>query len=122
MEPEKGVTVSLDRVSPLFAQTWPQARTMGVLPRAPRQVSMADEEGDRYLSPLDVAPHSTFSRTVHHLVEGLCQQTGLRPPQPMPKSTLLQRWRGEKLVMIPAAAPAVGGVEVRSRPSRGVGL
>ncbi len=58
MEPEKGVTVAIDTVAPLFAQTWPRAQAIGVLPRAPRQVSMADEEGDRYLSPLDVAPHS----------------------------------------------------------------
>ena len=88
MQPEKGVTVSVDRVAPLFSQTWPKARTLGLLPRAPRQVSTADEEGDRYLSPLDVAPHSTFSRAVHHIVQSLCDQAGLRTPLPMPSANL----------------------------------
>jgi cellulose biosynthesis protein BcsQ len=109
MEPEKGVTVAIDKVAPLFAQTWPRARAIGVLPRAPRQVSMADEEGDRYLSPLDVAPHSTFTRAVHHIVQALCDQTGLKPALPMPKSSLWQRLRGEKIAMLPTAMPAVGG-------------
>ena len=112
MEPEKGVTVAIDRVAPLFAQTWPKARTIGILPRAPKQVSMADEEGDRYLSPLDVAPHSTFTRAVHHIVQHLCDQTGLSPRQPMPKSSLWQRLRGEKVTLLPTVVPAVGGAEV----------
>src|SRR5262245_46087451 len=114
MEPEKGVTVAVDRVAPLFAQTWPRTKTIGVLPRAPRQVSMADEEGDRYLSPLDVAPHSKFSRAVHHMVQTFCDQTGLRPPQPMPKSSFWQQLRGEKVAMVPTAAPAIAGAEVRA--------
>ena len=114
MEPEKGVTVAIDKVAPLFAQTWPRARAIGVLPRAPRQVSMADEEGDRYLSPLDVAPHSKFSRAVHELVEQLCAQTGLRPQQPMPKSSLWQQLRGEKPVLAAATGVAIGGAEVRA--------
>jgi Mrp family chromosome partitioning ATPase len=113
MEPEKGVTVAVDRVAPLFAQTWPKARTIGVLPRAPRQVSMADEEGDRYLSPLDVAPHSRFSRAVHHTVQRLCEQTGLTPSLPMPRSSLWQRLRGERVAMVPTTAPAVGAAEVQ---------
>lgn len=112
MEPERGVTVSIESVVPLFAQTWPRARTIGVLPRAPRQVSMADEEGDRYLSPLDVAPHSKFSRAVHHVVESLCQQTGLRPPLPMPKSSLWQRLRGEQITILPTAGPAVNAAPI----------
>src|SRR5262245_8979768 len=114
MEPEKGVTVAVDRVAPLFAQTWPRAKGIGVLPRAPRQVSMADEEGDRYLSPLDVAPHSTFTRAVHHMVQSLCDQTGLRPPQPMPKSSLWQRFRGEKIVTLSTTLPAAVATEVRA--------
>jgi MinD-like ATPase involved in chromosome partitioning or flagellar assembly len=114
MEPEKGVTVPIERVTPLFAHTWPRARTIGVLPRAPRQVSMADEEGDRYLSPLDVAPHSTFSRSVHHIVQRLCDQTGLKPALPMPKSSIWQRLRGEKIAMVPTTVPAVGTAEVRA--------
>jgi MinD-like ATPase involved in chromosome partitioning or flagellar assembly len=114
MEPEKGVTVAIDKVAPLFAQTWPRAKAIGMLPRAPRQVSMADEEGDRYLSPLDVAPHSTFTRAVYHVVQALCDQTSLRPPLPMPKSSLWQRLRGEKITQVPTAMPVVGGAEVRA--------
>jgi hypothetical protein len=114
MEPEKGVTVAVDRVAPLFAQTWPRTRTIGLLPRAPKQVSMADEEGDRYLSPLDVAPHSKFSRAVHEMVNELCVQTGLRPPREMPKSTFWQALRGEKPSLIPTASVAIGGSEVRA--------
>jgi cellulose biosynthesis protein BcsQ len=113
MEPEKGVTVAIDKVAPLFTQTWPRAKAIGMLPRAPRQVSMADEEGDRYLSPLDVAPHSAFTRAVYHVVQALCDQTGLRPALPMPKSSLWQRFRGEKIAQLPMATPAVGG-EVRA--------
>jgi Mrp family chromosome partitioning ATPase len=112
MEPEKGVTVTVDRVAPLFSQTWPKAHALGILPRAPRQVSMADEEGDRYLSPLDVAPHSKFSRAVHHMVDALCAQTGLRAPVPMAKSSLWQQLRGEKIA--PLALPAIGAAEVRA--------
>jgi len=112
MEPEKGVTVAVNRVAPLFAQTWPKARTLGLLPRAPRQVSMADEEGDRYLSPLDVAPHSKFTRAVHHIVQNLCDQAGLTPSRPMPKSSIWQQFRGEKIVMMPATGIVVGTAEV----------
>jgi hypothetical protein len=114
MEPERGVTVSVDRVAPLFAQTWPRARTLGMLPRAPKQVSMADEEGDRYLSPLDIAPHSRFTRAVHRIVEDLCAQTSLKPALPMPKSSLWQCWRGEQVSINPVAIPAVGTAEVRA--------
>ena len=84
------------------------AKALGILPRAPRQVSMADEEGDRYLSPLDVAPHSKFSRAVHHMVQALCDQTGLRPALPMPKSSFWQQLRGEKITIAPTASPAIG--------------
>lgn len=112
MEPEKGVTVTVDRVAPLFRQTWPKAQILGILPRAPRQVSMADEEGDRYLSPLDVAPHSKFSRAVHHMVDALCTQTGLRAPLPMAKSSLWQQLRGEKIA--PLTLPAIGSAEVQA--------
>jgi hypothetical protein len=73
---------------------------------------MADEEGDRYLSPLDVAPHSRFTRAVYHSVEQLCTQTGLRPSLPTPRSSLWQRLRGEQITMAPHAVPAGGGVEV----------
>ena len=114
MAPEHGATVGVERVAPLFAQTWPRTRAIGVLPRAPRQVSLADEEGDRYLSPLDVAPHSAFTRAVHHMVQSLCDQTGLTPAQPMPRSSLWQRIRGERIATIPSAFPVAGGAEVRA--------
>jgi hypothetical protein len=96
------VTVSIEQIAPLFARSWPCAKALGVLPRAPRQVSMADEEGDRYLSPLDIAPHSRFTRSVQQIVQSLCDATGLRPPLPMPKSSLWQRLRGEQIAASPA--------------------
>jgi cellulose biosynthesis protein BcsQ len=115
MEPEHGVQVTVDQVAPLFARHFPRARALGRLPRAPRQVSIADEEGDRYLSPLDVAPHSRLSRGAHLLVDKLCAEVGVHPPQPMPRSSLWERLRGERAVQ-PAASPAVqraGAGEVR---------
>lgn len=112
MEPEHGGTVSVERVAPLFAQTWPQARPIGRLPRAPRQVSIAEEEGVRYLSPLDVAPHSRYTRAVQHSVQMLCEQIGLHPPSPLPRSSLWQRIRGERIVTVPLPTPWLDGVEV----------
>ena len=114
MEPERGVTVAIERIAPLFARSWPRARTLGTLPRAPRQVSIADEEGDRYLSPLDVAPHSAFTRAVHQLVDALCHQTGLTPPLPMPRSSLWQRLRGERAALPIAAVSELAAAEVRT--------
>lgn len=109
MDPERGVTATVDQVAPLFARHFPRARALGRLPRAPRQVSIADEEGDRYLSPLDVAPHSRLSRSAHLLVDRLCAEVGLRPPRPMPRSSLWQRLRGERI------APAhTGAVQPRT--------
>jgi cellulose biosynthesis protein BcsQ len=119
MEPEKGVTVKVPQIAPLFAQQFPRARVLGVMPRAPHQVSLADEEGDRYLSPLDVAPHSKLSRGVYQLVEQLCATVGLRPPKPMPTSSLWQRLRGEKPATLPGMGtpgglPAAAEAEVRA--------
>jgi MinD-like ATPase involved in chromosome partitioning or flagellar assembly len=99
MAPEKGVTVSVKDIAPLFAQNFPQAPVLGVLPRAPKVVSVADEDGDRYISPIDVAPHSTFSRAVYGLVETLCQRLDIKTPQPTPRSTWWQRLRGEQVVL-----------------------
>jgi cellulose biosynthesis protein BcsQ len=111
MEPERGVTVPVSAVAPLFARQFPRARTLGTLPRAPRQVSLADEEGDRYLSPLDIAPHSRLARAVHQLVDTLCRQVGLCPPQPMPRSSLWQRVHGEKSVLLSAPNASVMGTD-----------
>ena len=114
MEPERGVTVTVDRIAPLFTQTWPRARTLGVLPRAPRQVSLADEAGDRYLSPLALAPHSAFSRAVHGMVETICTHIGLRAPLPMPRSSLWQRLRGDR------TAPGSTALALHDAPLPGV--
>lgn len=96
MDPERGAAATVDRVAPLFARHFPQARVLGRLPRCPAQVSAADEHGERYLSPLDVAPHGRLARGAHELVERLCAAVGLRPPHAMPRSTLWQRLRGER--------------------------
>jgi hypothetical protein len=105
IDPERGVTVEVKDIAPLFAQNWPAARPLGVLPRAARQISIAKEAGDQYVSPLAVAPHSRYSRAIHHAVDALASLTGLRLPQPMPKSSLWQRWRGEKIATLPAPTP-----------------
>ncbi len=97
MQPERGVTVSVDQVAPLFAQHFPKSNVLGVLPRAPKLVSIAHEDGDRYLSPLDVAPHSAFSRAVYSLVDGLCQTLQLETPLSKPRSSWWQRLRGEQI-------------------------
>ncbi|HMO56342.1 MAG TPA: AAA family ATPase [Roseiflexaceae bacterium] len=109
MEPEHGAAVTVDQIAPLFARHFPQVRTLGRLPRAPRQVSAADEEGDRYISPLDLAPHSSFSRAVHQIVDRLCREVDLAPPQPMPRFSLLQRLQGDrKILNISSAMPSLG--------------
>lgn len=115
MEPEKGVTVPVSAVAPLFARQFPRARTIGTLPRAPRQVSLADEAGDCYLSPLDIAPHSALARAVHRTVDTLCQIVGLQPPQPMPRSSLWQQLRGERPALSagPVAEAALAGMEAQ---------
>ncbi len=114
MAPEQGVTVNIDQITPLFARHFPNARPIGTLPRSPRQVSTADEEGDRYISPLDVAPHSRFSRSVHQFVDQLCHSVGLRPPAPMPRSSFFQRLRGERPVLQPNQTTRINTGEVRA--------
>lgn len=91
MAPEKGVTVTVQQIAPLISQRWPKARIIGTLPRDPRLVSVADEDTDCYASPLLVGPHTPFSRAVHDIVDGVCATVGVRPPQPKPASTLIQR-------------------------------
>lgn len=108
MEPEQGVTVTIDQVAPLFTRHFPAVRSLGRLPRAPHQVSIADEEGDRYIAPLDVAPHSKFTRAAHLIVDQLCKQVGLHPPYPMPKSSWIQRLRGERIVLRPQELARIG--------------
>ncbi len=120
MEPERGVTVSVDQVAPLFAQNFPRTHVLGVLPRAPRVVSIADEDGDRYISPLDVAPHSSFSRAVHGVVDALCHTLELATPLPMPRSSWWQRLRGEQIALqqpqlaLPQPSDATGSADVHT--------
>ncbi|MEN9935033.1 MAG: hypothetical protein RLZZ387_1612 [Chloroflexota bacterium] len=96
MDPEHGAAASVGQIEPLFARHFPLTRAIGRLPRASWQVSRADEEGERYLSPLDVSPHSPLSRATHQAADRLCAEVGLRPPRPMPRSSLWQRMRGER--------------------------
>ncbi|MFQ3630798.1 AAA family ATPase [Roseiflexus sp.] len=92
MEPERGVTVGLRQVAPLFTEHWPKARVIGVLPRDPHLVSLANEEADRYVSPLDVGRFRPFSLAVHSIVEEMCHIIGLPLPQPKPTVSLFRRW------------------------------
>lgn len=92
MEPERGVTIGLRQVAPLFAEHWPKARVIGTLPRDPHLVSLANEEADRYVSPLDVGRFRPFSLAVHTIVEEMCRITGLPLPQPKPTVSLFRRW------------------------------
>ena len=92
MEPERGVTVGLRQVAPLFARHWPRARVIGTLPRDPYLVSLANEESDRYVSPLDVGRFRPFSLAVHNIVEEMCRIIGLPLPQPKPSVSLFRRW------------------------------
>ncbi len=77
MEPEKGMVVGIDDIAPIFAQEFPGIRTIGRLPRAPRQVSVAIET-NTYASPLLVDPNSAFTRAAHTMVETLAGEVGLR--------------------------------------------
>lgn len=94
MQPEKGVTLDATSIQPKFAHLFPNASILGILPRASRQVSIADEEGDAYISPLDVSPWSPFSLAVYDLVEAICQRTALHPPLAKPKPNVFQRLFG----------------------------
>ncbi|MGB9751224.1 AAA family ATPase [Roseiflexus castenholzii] len=92
MEPERGVTIGLRQVAPLFNEHWPKARIIGTLPRDPHLVSLANEEADRYVSPLDVGKFRPFSLAVHAIVDEMCRVIGLPLPQPKPTVSLFRRW------------------------------
>ncbi len=74
-------------------------REIGMLPRSPRQVSLA-AEADRYLSPLRIEPHSRFTRQAHALVDAICTVARVTLPAPMPRSSFIGRigasWRGRR--------------------------
>ncbi len=109
MEPERGVTVGLRHVAPLFSQHWPKARIVGTLPRDPHLVSLANEEADRYVSPLDVGRFRPFSLAVHDLVDTICTVIGLTPPQPRPTASLFRRLFPGKPGITPLQAAAQTG-------------
>ncbi|NTV64830.1 MAG: ParA family protein, partial [Oscillochloris sp.] len=90
MEPERGSTTSVSEVAGLFARRYPQVQALGSLPRSPRLASMADES-DRYVSMLDLGPHSGFSQATHRVIDTLCRRIGLTPRLPMPRIHPWQR-------------------------------
>jgi MinD-like ATPase involved in chromosome partitioning or flagellar assembly len=109
MEPEKGVTVTIPAIAPLFAQRFPRVRTIGTLPRDPHLLSVADENQDRYVCPLDLKPYSKFSIGLHQVVENLCGQVGLHPRLPMPQASFIQRTFGNRTPKIAAQGTAAYG-------------
>lgn len=101
MEPEYGVKVTVQQVKPDFMHKYPRATILGTLGRAPRILSEADEVPDRYVSALDIAPHSKFVRTVYGVANQLCQAVGVTPPLPTPRSGWWQRFRGDAALRTP---------------------
>ncbi len=110
MQPERGVTTTVTEVQALFERRYPQVGTIGTLPRAPRLASLADEH-DGYRSMLDLGPHSLFAVATHRMVENLCLRLGLKPPLPLPRSSLLMRLKarfaGEDVLATAHPSPAV---------------
>lgn len=106
MEPEKGVVTQLTEALPMFAREAPQAKLLGTLARDPRTVSMADADDRGYCSPLMVAPHGRFARSVHDVVDALVNATGIKTTHPKPQSSFMDRMFRTKPVM-PAATGSV---------------
>lgn len=96
MEPERGVAVTVDQVAPRFTQLFPQTRLAGRLPREPFLVSRADEEGDTYISPLDLQPYGKFALATHTIADSIAQLTGMQPPLPLPRGAWWQRLLGSR--------------------------
>jgi len=94
--PEAGIDVVPQRVAAQFLATFPDLHYLGELPRAARLISRADEP-EQYMCPLDLAPHSTFARAVYGVAEHLYGALALTPPVALPKPTLWQRLRGNRL-------------------------
>ncbi len=90
MEPEKGMVVGIDEIVPVFAQEFPGLRSIGRLPRAPRQVSVALET-HHYTSPLLVDSNSPFTRAAYTIVDTLAEITGLRLCSPDIRTSFLDR-------------------------------
>ncbi|MEF3273961.1 MAG: P-loop NTPase [Chloroflexus sp.] len=104
MEPERGVTVTVDMVADLFSRRYPRVGSVGILPREPRLASLADEH-DGYISMLDIGPQGRFARATHQVVEALCAYNGLQPRLPVPQigwwPLLRERLFGQRM-LIPA--------------------
>lgn len=96
MDPERGVAVTVDQVAPRFTQTFPETKLAGRLPREPFLVSRADEEGEAYISPLDLQPYGRFALATHTIADTIAQQTGMQPPLPMPRGSWWQRFMGNR--------------------------
>lgn len=110
VEPEKGVTVKVQTILPLFGTRYPEVCALGTVPRAPRLASLSDEH-DGYLSMYDLGPNTTFVQASHRIVDSLAAHVGITPRLPMPKigawAAFKGRMRGEK-VDVPAANTSVG--------------
>lgn len=110
MDPERGVAVTVDQVAPRFMQLFPETKVVGRLPREPFLVSRADEDGDAYISPLDLQPYGKFALATHTIADTIAQQTGMQPPLPMPRGSWWQRVVGSRRTRSAAEAlqrPAV---------------
>jgi cellulose biosynthesis protein BcsQ len=112
VEPERGVTVKVQTILPIFGSRYPEVRALGTVPRAPRLASLSDEH-DGYISLYDLGPHTTFIQAAHRIVGSLTQQIGVTPRLPMPKigawAALRGRLRGER-IDVPAANTSVGAL------------
>ncbi len=111
MEPEKGMVVGIDDIAPIFAQEFPGIRSIGRLPRAPRQVSMAIET-NAYASPLLVDPNSAFTRAAHMIVETLAVDLGLRLSAGPTHGSFLKRLFRKTPTARPRGAPSVGSLKI----------
>ena len=112
LEPERGVTVTVKDVVPLFGSRYPEVTALGTLPRAPRLASLADED-ETYISMLDLGPTTVFAQATHRIVDSLIQQIGLTPTLPMPGIGIWAALRGRILretVHVPAANTSVGAL------------
>lgn len=109
MEPERGVTVTVNDVAGLFGRRYPQVSALGVLPRAPKLASLADEH-DGYISMIDIGPHSAFTQAVHRITDALCTRVGITPRLPIPRSGPIARalahMRGERAYTLTTASMA----------------
>lgn len=101
VEPERGSYVSLDRFAPLIQQQWPHVPIIGSVPRSPGLISYLAEQPE-YVSPLALYPAHAFSRSFHSIVDAVAALTGLRLPNPAPRTSWFDRMRA-RFQRIPAS-------------------